>query len=34
MKETFDLSNFPKNHQQYDETNAKVTLKFKNEMAG
>ena len=34
LKEMFDFSNFLKNHQQYDETNAKVTIKFTNEMAG
>ena len=33
MKEMFDISNFLKNHQQNDETNAKVRLKFKDEMA-
>ena len=34
LKQLFDFSNFPKNHPQYDRSNAKVTLKFKDEMAG
>ena len=34
LNEMLDFSNFPKNHQQCDETNAKLTLKFKDKMAG
>ena len=34
LKDMFDFSNFLKNHQQNDETNAKVRLKFKDDMAG
>ena len=30
-KELFDLSNYDKNHELYDETNKKVIGKFKNE---
>ena len=30
-KEYFDLSDYPKNHELYDETNKKVIGKFKNE---
>ena len=34
LRQQFDFSNFPKNHPQNDGSNAKVTLKFKVEMAG
>ena len=34
LRDKVDLSNFPKNHQQNAETNAKVTLKFRDEMGG
>ena len=34
LTQLFDFSNFPRNHPQYDGSNAKVTLKFKDEMAG
>ena len=30
-KEYFDLSDYPKEHELYDETNKKVIVKFKNE---
>ena len=30
----FDLSNLPKNHPLYDQSNEKVVLKFKDELAG
>ena len=34
LTQLFDFSKFPRNHPQYDGSNAKVTLKFKDEMAG
>lgn len=33
-RDFFDLSNYPKNHPLYDESNKKVVGKFKNECAG
>ena len=33
-REHFDLSNYPKDHTLFDETNKKVVGKFKNELAG
>ena len=34
VKDLFDFSNFPTNHEMYDQSNARVTLKFKDEMGG
>ena len=34
LKKHFDLSNFPSDHKLYNKTNAKVVLKFKDELAG
>ena len=34
MTQLFDFSKFPRNYPQYDGSTAKVTLKFKDEMAG
>ena len=34
LKKHFDLSNFPSDHKLYDKTNAKVVLKFMDELAG
>ena len=34
VREFFDFSNFDKQHPLYTETNKKVVLKFKDEMAG
>ena len=34
VKDLFDFSNFPTNHDMYDQSNASVTLKFKHEMGG
>ena len=34
VKDFFDFSNFPTNQEMYDQSNARVTLKLKNEMGG
>ena len=34
MKDDFDLSDYPKDHQLYDESNKKVIGKMKDECAG
>ena len=34
LRNAFDFSNMPKDNPLYDETNAKVVLKFKDEFAG
>ena len=34
VKDLFDCSNFLTNHEMYDQSNARVTLKFKDEMVG
>ena len=34
MKDDFDLSDYPKDHQQYDDSNKKVIGKMKDECAG
>ena len=34
VNDLFGFSNFPTNHDMYDQRNARVTLKFKDEMGG
>ena len=34
LKDLFDFSNFPSDHELHDRSNARVTLKFKDEMGG
>ena len=34
LKNLFDFSNFPSDHELHDRSNARVTLKFKDELGG